>query len=104
MSQLDERKLMSKDEYVYKASRKCLREVVFMEDAYSPGDVQHFTAGVEATDVTDASDIFKEQMSEVCGDDWVMMSATLIKVFPPNHVDNPRRIMEGLDDDEVEDL
>ena len=95
---------MSKDEYVYKASRKCLREVVFMEDAYSPGDVQHFTAGVDATNATDASALFKEQMSEVCGDDWVMMSATLIKVFPPNHVDNPRRIMEGLDDDEVEDL
>ena len=95
---------MSMDEYVYKASRKCLREVIFMKEPFTPGEVQQFTAGVDATNATDAAALFTEQMSEVCGDDWGMMAATLIKVFPPNHVDNPRRIMEGLDDDEVEDL
>ena len=95
---------MSKDEYVYKAIRKCLREVIFMKETFTPGDVQHFTAGVDATDSTEASALFKEQMIEVCGDEWMMLSATLFKVFPVNHVDNPRRIMEKLDDDELEDL
>lgn len=95
---------MSKDEYVYNASRKCLKKLIFMDEAYEPGETQHFTAGVEATDAKEASIQFKNDMKEVCGDEWVMLSATLFKVFPVNHVDNPRRIMEKLDDDELEDL